>query len=262
MIKNVKIGKVVLDLSAYAPGFLQPLLRAVEVQEPLEPVLTTIVEKLGFETFMFGMSASPELSHESQNYVYTTLPIEWVTRYDQMDYVEIDPRLLKTRDSSLPFVWDQQSERGHHAKTDAFLDDAAAHGMSSGLAIEFKDTHFVRGLMALGSANPVIDDERRAAISQNLGDILVLGTYFHEIFRKGVVEQDVAPLGRGGPLSRRQRECLSLAAHGLTTEDIASTLGISARTAQYHFDSIRTKMGAATRQEAVAMGIAQGMISI
>ena len=261
MIKNIKIGKVVLDRLAYTPESLRPLLTAVEIGEPLEPVLTKIVKNLGFDTFMFGMSASPEVTHESQNYVYTTLPVEWVVRYDQMDYVEIDPRLLKTRDNPIPFIWDQKSERGHDERTDSFLNDAAAHGVASGFAFEFKDTHFVRGIMALSSANAIIDDNRRAAISRNLGEILVLGTYFHEIFRRGVIEQGVAPLGRGGALSQRQRECLALAAHGLTTDDIAQKLNISTRTTQYHFDSIRTKLGASTRQEAVARGIAQGLIA-
>jgi DNA-binding CsgD family transcriptional regulator len=262
MIRNIKIGKVLLDRAAYAPESLRPLLAAVEIGEPLEPILTKIVNHLGFDTFMFGMSASPEVNHESQNYVYTTLPVEWVVRYDQMDYVEIDPRILKTRDNPIPFIWDQKSERGHDGRTDAFLDDAAAHGVASGLAYEFKDTHFVRGLIALSSANPIIDGTRRAAIDRNVGEILVLGTYFHEIFRRGVIEQGLAPLGRGGALSQRQRACLALAAQGLTTDDIAQKLRISTRTTQYHFDSIRTKLGAATRQEAVARGIAQGLIAI
>jgi LuxR family transcriptional regulator, quorum-sensing system regulator SolR len=224
-------------------------------------VLTTIVTNLGFDTFMFGMSASPEVTHESQNYVYTTLPVEWVARYDQMDYVEVDPRILKTRDNPIPFLWDSRSERGQDERTDAFLDDAAAHGVSSGFAFEFKDTHFLRGIIALSSGNPVIDDQRRAAIAQSLGEVLVLGTYFHEIFRKGVIEQSVPPLGRGGALSQRQKSCLELAARGMTTEDIAAKLEISVRTAQFHFDCIRTKLGAATRLEAVAKGISQGIIT-
>jgi len=261
MIRNIKIGKVVLQRTAYTPASLLPLLRAVEAGEPLEPVLTTIVANLGFDSFMFGMSACPEVNHEGQHYVYTTLPVEWVVRYDQMDYCEIDPRILKTRDNPIPFVWDLRSERGHDEQTDAFLDDAATHGVSSGVAFEFRDTHFVRGLLALNSKHPVIDDKRRVAIGRNFGEILVLGTYFHEIFRKGVIEQGVEPLGRGGPLSQRQRRCLELAARGLTTDDIALKLNISSRTAQYHFDCIRTKLGAATRQEAVARGMAQGLIT-
>jgi DNA-binding CsgD family transcriptional regulator len=261
MIKNVKIGKVELERTAGTPELLLPLLHVVEAGEPLEPVLTTIVMKLGFDSFVFGMSACPKLSHESQIYAYTTLPVEWVMRYDQMDYIEVDPRILKTRDNPIPLVWDQRSERGQDKRTDAFLDDAAAHGVSSGVAFEFNDRHYLNGLLGLNSIKPVIDDRRRAEIARNLGEIMLLGTYFHEIFRKGVIEQGVAPLGRGGPLSQRQRRCLELAAHGLTTDDIAAQLSISARTAQYHFDCIRTKLGAATRQEAVARGIAQGVIA-
>src|SRR5215472_4995134 len=108
MIKNIKIGKVIVERSGATPESLLPLLDAVAAGDPLEGVLTSIVKRLGFDTFMFGMSASPEVNHESQNYVYTTLALEWVIRYDQMDYVEIDPRLLKTRDNPIPLIWDSR----------------------------------------------------------------------------------------------------------------------------------------------------------
>jgi len=260
MIRNVRIGKVALPRTPYTPRRLIPLIEAVGAGIPLESVLTSIVNQLGFDSFMFGMSACPMLTHESQCYAYTTLSAEWVARYDQMDYIEVDPRVLKTRDSPLPLIWDSISERGVDAQTDAFLDDAAKHGVSSGFAFEFRDVHYVRGLMALNSIDPVLDDARRESIGEMLGEVLLLGTYFHEIFRKGVIDEGVPPLARGAPLSQRQRECLELAARGNTTEDIAFKLQISARTAQYHFDCIRTKLAAANRQEAIARGLAQGLI--
>ena len=261
MIKNVTIRKIVVERTPYTPRRLMPMIEAAESGEPLEGPLDSIVKSLGFDSFMFGMSACPHVNHESQIYAFTTLPIEWVVRYDQMSYVEIDPRVLKTRDNPLPVVWDSVSERGRDLATDAFLDDAVRHGVGSGFAFEFNDTHYVRGLMALNSLETTIDDRSRASIAANLGDILALGLYFHHIFRRGVLEQGVAPLARGAALSQRQRECLELAARGLTTDDIALRLNISSRTAQYHFDCIRTKLAAATRQEAVARGIAQGLIA-
>ena len=66
----------------------------------------------------------------------------------------------------------------------------------------------------------------------------------------------------GAPLSLRERQCLSFAAKGLTTEDIAEKLGIKPRTAQFHFDSIRTKLAVATRQEAVAHAVQQHLIEV
>ena len=156
MIKNVTIGKVTLERSAPIPQLLLPLIAAAEAGAPLESSLTKIVTNLGFDTFMFGMTANPEVNHESQCYVYTTLPIDWVIRYDQMDYVEIDPRVLKTRDNPIPFVWDSESERGKDKQTDAFLDDAAKHCIASGFACEFTDAHYLRGVMALTSAIPAL----------------------------------------------------------------------------------------------------------
>ena len=178
-----------------------------------------------------------------------------------MAYIEIDPRILKTWDNPLPIVWDYDTERGKDQKTDAFLNDAAKHGVPSGVAFALHNARYERVLVALNSSRPRIDVGRRSFIASKLGEILLLGTFFHELFTKGVIERGLAPVSRGAALSHRQRECLQLASHGLSTEDIAYKLGITVRTAQFHFDGIRSKLAAANRQEAVAKGIAEGIIT-
>ena len=52
----------------------------------------------------------------------------------------------------------------------------------------------------------------------------------------------------------------SAAATGLTSEDIAIKLGIKPRTANFHFGKIVTKLGVLNRKEAIAMGMARGLI--
>ena len=79
---------------------------------------------------------------------------------------------------------------------------------------------------------------------------------------KAVVAKKVPPRAAGMKLSARELECLRLAATGLTTEAIAKKLGIVASTAQFHFNSIRSKLGAANRQEAIARGIRDGLIPV
>lgn len=261
MLHNIAFGKVAIRRTPYTPTLLLPLVSAAEQGNPLEPALNGIVKHLGFETFMFAMSVNPRGHHESQSYVYTTLPAEWVARYDQMAYIEIDPRVLKTWNNALPTVWDYYSERGKDEKTDSFLDDAARYGVASGVAFALHDPRYERVLVALNSSNSKIDKARRSFITSKLGEMLVLGTFFHELFMKGIIERGLAPISRGAALSHRQRECLQLASYGLSTEDIAYKLGITVRTAQFHFDSIRSKLAAANRQEAVAKGIAEGIIS-
>jgi DNA-binding CsgD family transcriptional regulator len=115
-------------------------------------------------------------------------------------------------------------------------------------------------IVSLSYTRPQISDALREAIAANLGEILLFGTFFHEIFMKSIVEQGVPPSFQGAPLSARERDCLDLAARGQTTQDMARVLGISERTVQFHFDGIRSKLGAANRQEAVAKAISAGLI--
>jgi LuxR family quorum-sensing system transcriptional regulator SolR len=51
-----------------------------------------------------------------------------------------------------------------------------------------------------------------------------------------------------------------MAARGLTSYDMAYKLGITERTVRFHFSSIRSKLAAANRQEAVAKAIKGGLI--
>ena len=62
------------------------------------------------------------------------------------------------------------------------------------------------------------------------------------------------------PLTRREREVLQMLAAGLANKEIASRLKISDHTAKFHVAAILGKLGAATRTEAVALGIRRGLV--
>ena len=261
MLESLNPGKVSLRSDQYVPPFLKPLLDAATKGADLKPIVESITRHLGFDSFMYAASAMPKPDHEEKAYVFTTLPFEWVARYDQRAYVEVDPRIHITWDSAVPLVWDQSNVRGRSARCDAFLDDALAHGIASGVCFMFHGPHDSHVLVALNSGNPQNDDVRLQAITRNLPDILMFGHYFHEIFMRSVIAIGAAPRAAGAPLSKRERECLVHAAHGLTTEDIADKLEITPRTVQFHFDSIRSKLSAANRQEAIARAYQAGIIS-
>lgn len=61
-------------------------------------------------------------------------------------------------------------------------------------------------------------------------------------------------------LSPRELEVLRLLADGLANKEISFRLGISEHTVKFHVNSILTRMDAATRAEAVAIGMRQGLI--
>jgi len=152
--------------------------------------------------------------------------------------------------------------RGRDVKTDAFLDDALAHGVGSGVLVPSRDSFGMRMLVNFNSAIPKPDARRQLEIAARLGDVLSFATYFHELFVKSVVSRGLPPKLAGAPLSGRERACLVLAARGLTSDEIAKELGISPRTVQFHFDSIRSKLMASNRQEAIAKAVEAGQISL
>lgn len=63
-----------------------------------------------------------------------------------------------------------------------------------------------------------------------------------------------------GGLTRRELELLRLAAGGLTTRAVAERLGISAKTADHHLQSIYGKIGVSTRAAATLWAVQQGVI--
>lgn len=262
MLQSLHLSHTKIASWGFIPPLLDPLVRAAENGQDLVPVIQSITRSFGFDTFMYGMSTSVRPDHESRMFVFTTAPIEWVIRYDQMAYIEVDPRILLLWDSTLPLVWDQRTVRGAGPKTDAFLDDAQRYGIASGVCMPLGDEVGTRVIVALNSGIAEIDEPRRLAITRNLGDIVLFAHYFHELFMKSIVRRGTQLHGTGRPLSGRERECLVLAARGLTTEDIGFKLGIGARTVQFHFDSIRSKLAAANRQEAVARAIRDGLICL
>lgn len=62
------------------------------------------------------------------------------------------------------------------------------------------------------------------------------------------------------PLSPREREVLQMLASGLGNKEIAARLTISEHTVKFHVASILGKLGAATRTEAVTLGIRHGLV--
>ncbi len=74
--------------------------------------------------------------------------------------------------------------------------------------------------------------------------------------------QPQPPAAAGEPLTERELEVLQLLAQGLPSKTIASRLHISEHTAKFHVGSIMSKLGAASRTEAVTLAIRRGLIAL
>jgi len=62
-------------------------------------------------------------------------------------------------------------------------------------------------------------------------------------------------------LTSREAQCLAGIAEGLTNSDVAVKLQISTPTVALHLQNAKRKLGAATREHAVALAIKSGLLS-
>jgi len=238
------------------------LASTVQAGEPLEQIMTSVVQGLGFDSFMYGMCTNDSRpDHDSRGYVWTTLPPQWVALYDRNAYVEIDPRLTETWNRTTPFIWDAASILGS-SQVRKFLADAAQFDIRSGAVVSFRDVDHARIIVALNSRFSPVSAARQTMVVQRLGEIMLLATVFHDLFMAHFVDRGIPPKQQGAPLSPREKQCLLMAANGLTSAEIGFKLGISERTANFHFTNIISKLDVLNRKEAIARAIAGGLIRL
>jgi DNA-binding CsgD family transcriptional regulator len=246
----------------FVPPRLHPLIAAANRGDDIAPTVDAISRSFGFDGFLYAVSLSARPNTETRNYVYCTWPPEIPKAYDQLSLVEVDPRIEDLLESVVPRVWDQKTYRGRSPRVEEFLDMMQAGGLASGIVCPIRDMRGRSAMLSLSSGVPINDEVRKSTITHSMGDIMLFGLFFHELFIGGVLNETIPPFLQGGKLSRRECQCLQMAARGLGNEDIAIKLSIAPRTIQHHFDSIRGKLAAASRAEAVAIGLKTGMISL
>lgn len=90
--------------------------------------------------------------------------------------------------------------------------------------------------------------------------VRLMGFYAHERLDAFARRPETAGTALSGRLSARECMCLTLLAKGSRTAQIARSIGIAPITVEFHLKNARRKLGAATREEALARALVQGDI--
>jgi two-component system, NarL family, response regulator YdfI len=167
---------------------------------------------------------------------------------------------------------------------DAILIDASGEPLevlvesivASGVASDFSVVLLAeRGSLAASSAalragvravlpNDISPDQLVAALQTASSGLLVLHpTQVSHVTDNGFPSapaRSQAPDELAEPLTPRESEVLQMLASGLSNKEIAAKLAISEHTVKFHVASILGKLGAASRTEAVSLGIRRGLV--
>ncbi len=121
----------------------------------------------------------------------------------------------------------------------------------------FREDELVQGVLKAGAIGYLLKnvsaDELAAAIRSAYAGRPTLAPEAAQVLIEAAVSPQTPP--PGADLTEREREVLKLMVEGLTNNQIAERLVVSRSTVKFHVSSILSKMGVASRTEAVAFAL-------
>lgn len=183
-------------------------------------------------------------------------PQEWRQRYEDKLYIHYDPVVAVGRRSRLPFFWDNSGFISPYRKAEQkVFHEAGSFGINTGYSIPIAGQ---KGELALFSVAARTEKALMQAVNGSAHLIYVLALHLHD--HVATLVDDNAPEHHTITLTARELECLKWTAEGLTTEQIADRMAISAATVNYHFSKIVPKFGAANRHHAAIKAVRMGLV--
>jgi LuxR family transcriptional regulator, quorum-sensing system regulator BjaR1 len=233
--------------------FIRDLDRARNLEDVSAQVLRHVAP-FGAEYVLAGTMPQVGSSYREQlgHVLLAKWPAEWVNRYFHQGYLFRDPTICRVKSGALPFFWNEM---------DPTLRDDPASRQVMDEATEFQlNEGFTASLATLdGQSVGFSVAGRHLNIEPNTRAMLTLiGSY--AIARAIALKQE-SKANKPAVLSAREREALQWAAEGKNDWEIGAVMNISEHGADKHMRSIRTKLGAINRTQAVAEAIRRGLIA-
>lgn len=184
----------------------------------------------------------------------TTLADTWVARYQDRGYAEIDPFLTHCCATFRPISTGIAYADMHQGLSSAqknLIDEASTFGINAG----FSSTIRLKGKRGIAGWNIGSSLSRRevdSLRSHSEAALRLAAQHVHDALARTHFKTSAL-------LAPREVQCLRLLAQGYRTKDIARTLDLSAAAVELYLRNARRKLGASTREQAIAIVSTQGM---
>jgi len=204
-----------------------------------------VISAFDLHTFAYLLISSPRIRNSG---LISNYPPAWTRFYLENRYQDLDPVILHAARHSQPFIWGPGFTASGETEVERkFFDLAAQFGLRHGLTIPVHDECNSIAAVTFAADQPLAAFQR--CIELHLPLLLLMSAFFHRSARRALgphrVVGDIT-------LSEREYECLNWASEGKSAWEIGQILGISRRTAAFHLDNMRAKLGVRTVKQAVA----------
>jgi LuxR family transcriptional regulator, activator of conjugal transfer of Ti plasmids len=227
--------------------------RAVSTDE-LTGVFSHLIAGLGFERFAY-LNARPQ---GERPVLFSTYPAAWVEHYIGQNYQSVDPVILNSGASVVPFAWGMGAEkRDLRGRGRKLFKEAGDWGIHIGLTVPL---HSPRGSWA---AITVASGERDQTFLRAMGENRALLQFMAGYYHTGA-ERLCFPV-EGKPkvkLTPREIECLRWTALGKSAWEISSIIRLSETTVTGYIESAKRKLGVFSKSHAVVKAIMEGLIAL
>lgn len=181
-------------------------------------------------------------------FLISTYPKTWTDHYFRQRYEEVDPVITGARNGVAPFHWGRDITAGAMSRQQqTMFDEAAAFGILAGVTIPIHEGPGRFAAVTLASDQHTMAFHR--LVDRDMKALQLMAVALHTaVLRTSVGDR----LIDGVLLTAREYECLRWAALGKSAWEIGRILGIARRTASFHLDNARAKLGVRSVYQAVA----------
>ena len=177
----------------------------------------------------------------------STYPPAWTAHYLKQHYERFDPVIGAALRATEPFEWGMGTALNGSSTQRQLFEEAATFGIRCGFTIPIHDSH--GPVAAVTFAADVPHAAFRHAIEKQGRTLQLMAMYFHAHARRKLASERVVD---GVTLSPREYECLAWAARGKSAWEIGQIIGVSRRTAAFHLENAKAKLGVRSVCQAVA----------
>jgi DNA-binding CsgD family transcriptional regulator len=226
--------------------------------ESMEAAFRKTLEELGFRYFACCSHVDP-LDHPSHAIVLHNYPTMWVQHFSDKRFHCIDPVLKHAERHQAPFFWDTAfTSQPITEAQKKILAEAATVGLVHGYTVPINASWIPGSLRASCSVIP----ESNIAEPASYLTVQVMALYLYACVSSAQTARIVRIPATSTELTKRERQCLTLAAQGKDDWAIGRVLSLSQHTVHSHIERIKQRYRVSTRVQAVVEGVMTGQISL